>query len=378
MKYLLQAMAKRVRSGLKFLLYRPVNWMADRFSAAPDQQKVSQSLTELYRQITREPGKKGLLIDFKPDNQPVILFSDHHKGRRNGSDDFAPAEKNYLAALDYYNSRKFYYINLGDSEELWENNLLQVLNHNAETFEAEKLFVDRKAFVKIAGNHDLFWKNDPFAPLVLRRIYGQPVRVYMGVVLRAELPYGFLDIFCTHGHQGDRQSDGNAFSKWFVTYIWGPLQAFLDINTNSPSKNNDLKTLHNQFMYDWSRQQQDLVLITGHTHQPVFKSLTHLERLYRDRETALKENNTEWLARIDKEIPKRKNQYDHINQAYQAMRPGYFNTGCCCFDGGTITGIEIAEGAIRLVKWSYENGVPARTVAEEVSIVELSRKMGYL
>jgi hypothetical protein len=31
----------------------------------------------------------------------------------------------------------------------------------------------------------------------------------------------------THGHQGDLQSDGNWFSKWFVSSIWGPLQGYL-------------------------------------------------------------------------------------------------------------------------------------------------------
>ena len=31
--------------------------------------------------------------------------------------------------------------------------------------------------------------------------------------------------------------------------------------------------------------------------------------------------------------------------------PCYFNTGCCSFPDGDITGIEIADGAIRLVRW---------------------------
>ena len=32
----------------------------------------------------------------------------------------------------------------------------------------------------------------------------------------------------------------------------------------------------------------------------------------------------------------------------------YFNRGCCCFDDGDITGIEIEGGCIRLIKWKYD------------------------
>ena len=38
------------------------------------------------------------------------------------------------------------------------------------------------------------------------------------------------------------------------------------------------------------------------------------------------------------------------------MNPFYFNTGCCCFSDGDITGIEIADGFIPLIKWSETKG----------------------
>jgi predicted phosphodiesterase len=369
---LLRVLKNAVRRFFIFLLRRPILWFANRFTSFPKQDKVNEALTELYGSITRDPGKNGPLFDFKPGEHPVIIFSDHHKGARNGSDDFAPAEKNYLAALDYYNNRRFYYINLGDSEELWENTIFQVLNHNKDTFDKEKLFVDRNAFVKIVGNHDLYWGNDPFAGVSLKYMYGKAIKIYTGAVLRTELPTGYIDFFCTHGHQGDAQSDGNAFSKWFVSMIWGPLQSYLQINTNSPSCNDDSKTLHNQFMYEWSAKQNDLILITGHTHQPVFKSLTHLERLYLNMEEAIRDKNQEAIDRITKEIPKRKKEYDYVNSSFRTMKPGYFNAGCCCFDGGTITGLEIADGYIRLVRWVDENGTTVRKIAEEYSLLKLS------
>jgi predicted phosphodiesterase len=366
------------KKSMKIIFARPVTWLANRFSSAPDRDKVHIALSELYKSITTDPGKRGLLIDFRPDEHPVIIFSDHHKGARNGSDDFLPAENNYLAALEYYHRKNYYYINLGDSEELWENNIFQILKHNVTTFEKEKLFSDRQAYAKIIGNHDLYWLNDPLASLSLKKMYHKPVKIFSGIVLRVSLPDRSIDILCTHGHQGDAQSDGNAFSKWFVSYIWGPVQALLDVNINSPSCNENSKTLHNQIMYEWSASQKDLVLITGHTHQPVFNSLTHLERLYLNMEEAIQKKDEIAIANIKKEIPRRKKEYDYVNSSFRTMKPSYFNSGCCCFEDGTITGLEIADGSIRLVRWTYVDGKPTRKVAEEESLLTLSNRItGY-
>lgn len=361
---------------IQFLLKRPITWLAERVSSSPKQEKVNNALTDLYNSIADEPGKKGPLYAFRPDEHPVIIFTDLHKGTRDGADDFAICEDNYLAALDYYNERKYYYINLGDSEELWENVLPNVIKYNKKTFAAERNFIERRAFVKLIGNHDLYWGNDPLAPTVLKSVYTVPLKAHTGAVLRAQLPDGEIDFFCTHGHQGDAQSDGNAFSKWFVSYIWGPAQSFLEINTNSPSCNDTNKTLHNQFMYEWSAAQKNLVLITGHTHQPVFNSLTHLERLYLQLEDAREKNDTVAQEKILAEIPRRRREYDHVGQSFRNMKPSYFNAGCCCFEDGNITGIEISEGYVRLVKWTKKNGnIPSREVAEEIHLVDLSAQL---
>jgi UDP-2,3-diacylglucosamine pyrophosphatase LpxH len=363
------------RSVCKFLLTSPVTWIAGHFSSFPKQENVNASLSQLYKQIIAGNEKKGKLFEFRPNEHPVIIFSDQHKGARNGSDDFRMAEDNYIKALEFYNDKKYFYLNLGDSEELWENNILSVLNHNTAVFATEKLFVDRKAFYKIYGNHDLFWDNDPFAPLYLKKMYGDKVKINAGVVLRINLPERNIDIFCTHGHQGDAQSDGNAFSKWFVSYIWGPLQSFLEINTNTPSTNNDRKSQHNEFMYEWSARQKNIILITGHTHQPVFKSLTHLERLYLGCEEAEIRGDIAAIEKIEAEIPRRKREYDRLNIQFRNMKPTYFNAGCCCFEDGNITGIEISDGYVRLVKWCKVEGVPTRIVAEEEKLENISAKI---
>jgi hypothetical protein len=40
-------------------------------------------------------------------------------------------------------------------------------------------------------------------------------------------------------------------------------------------------------------------------------------------------------------------------------RPSYFNTGCCSFGDGDVTGLEFAEGRVRLVRWLDNEGKAA-------------------
>lgn len=349
------------------------NWvikLSHQFGSRPDENRIHTALSKLYQKITKEPGKRGLLLDVSLKDK-LIIFSDQHKGARDFADDFSLSEKNYLEALTYYYSNGFHYINLGDSEELWENLVESVIRHNQATFEAEKKFLRDNKFIKIFGNHDLYWDNDPLSSFNLNRIYGQKIRVYEGLILKYSLDEKLLNIFLTHGHQGDLQSDGNWFSKWFVSTIWAPFQSFLRINPNTPAYDNQLKTAHNSLMYTWQAQQKNTVLITGHTHQPVFASLTHLERIYLKLKNATDSNNEKDIIFFNTELRKIIKEGD-IAPEIKAYKPGYFNTGCCCYSDGDITGIEIENGCIRLIKWSYQsNATPTRYVLEDMNLREL-------
>jgi predicted phosphodiesterase len=92
---------------------------------------------------------------------------------------------------------------MGDCEELWENTLLAVKKHQKESFEKEKQFFRQNRGVKIFGNHDLMWQNDPLAPLYLKSIYDCEVPIYEGALLQTIINNNQLNFFCTHGHQGD-------------------------------------------------------------------------------------------------------------------------------------------------------------------------------
>ncbi|MBX9782856.1 MAG: metallophosphoesterase family protein [Chitinophagaceae bacterium] len=360
-----------MRRFLQTILTKPVLWLANKFSSSPDMKRVHDALSKLYDAVLKGDTRKGIVLPLDVTKDRYIIFSDQHKGAKDGSDDFRTAEPNYLAAMEYYYNEGFHFISLGDCEELWENLIWPVMSKNKPTAEAEKKFVAQNRFTKVFGNHDLFWANDPFASLYLKNMYDEAVKVYEGAVLQTSYEGKETNIFLTHGHQGDGQSDGNPLSAWIVSRIWAPLQSYLRINPNTPAYKTEMKTLHNRFMYEWSKEQNNPPLITGHTHQPVFASLTHLERLYKSLITAEMQNNIPEINRLKNEIGFRQKEYDYVAANYREMKPYYFNTGCCCFSDGDITGIEIAEGMIRLIKWNEENGVSKRMVLEEMSLKDL-------
>jgi len=360
-----------MRKFLQSIFTKPVIKLANRISSEPDKKRVDKALSELYNGINANETKKGPMLPFDAATDKFIIFSDQHKGARDGADVFARAAKNYLAALDYYNRNNYFYINLGDSEELWENLFITVKRHNKATFEAEKLFIARDAFIKIFGNHDLYWGNDPLAGVGLQSIYGQKVGIYEGAILKTTVKGKSIEIYMTHGHQGDLQSDGNWFSKWFVSDIWAPFQAYLRINPNTPANNNELKSDHNRIMYEWSSKKENMILITGHTHQPVFRSLTQLESLYEKLGIAKQNNNIADAAVLQNKINEL-HLKPFMPPDFNGYLDTYFNSGCCCFDDGDITGIEVADGCIRLIKWHYGKGRQGeRLVLEESRLEDL-------
>lgn len=356
---------------LRQKIFKVVLWASNKFSSRPEKEGVFKSLSDLLLNIENNKESKGVVLPFELEKGRFIIFSDQHKGAKNGADDFMLCEPAYLGALDYYQQAGFHFIALGDCEELWENRLSAVLKHQQPSFDRYRQFIANNRFFKTIGNHDLDWKNDPLTMAQVKSIFGADLPIYEGILLQTTVNGQPLNIFCTHGHQGDKASDGNWFSKFFVSKIWAPLQIWLKINPNTPAYDAQLKTLHNRLMYEWSIAQKNLLLVTGHTHQPVFESLTHIERLYRQLLSAKDAGDEKLIQETEAEIQKRKFQYNHVSDDFRSMRPSYFNSGCCCNDDGDITGIEIEDGCLRLVKWISKTGVPQREILEESPLEEL-------
>jgi predicted phosphodiesterase len=317
--------------------------MGNKMTSAPKRENVFKSLSKLYNKGRNPKSKSVTTLEAVIATDNYIIFSDQHKGNKGWADDFRNCEPNYIAALKYYDERCFNFISLGDSEELWKFTAPEILPANVKAFAVEAAFEPNR-YYKTFGNHDIIWKNKLDVIFWLRKYFAMPLPVYEGIIIKLKNVNNPLSIFLTHGHQGDKMSDNNSLSTWIVAHIWMPIQRYLHININTPSKDFSLKNKHNKLMYEWSSRQKNLLLITGHTHSPVFASGKYLDHPSNDIDT----------GKLKHEI-----------------RPTYFNTGCCCFSDGDITGVEIADNHIRLIKWSSQTGQPQKTVLEEITIEKL-------
>ena len=332
-----------MRKLLQYLLKRPLTWMGNSLAASPKRESVFKSLSKLYRAGNNAKSTKVTTLQIDTAKDKFIIFSDQHKGDKGWADDFKNCEQNYITALQHYNGLQYNFINLGDSEELWKFTAAQILPANEKAFAAEAAFQPGR-YYKTFGNHDIIWKNKLDVIFLLSKYFKMPLPVYEGIILKLQNIITPLNIFLTHGHQGDKMSDNNSFSTWIVAHIWMPVQRYLRININTPSKDLSLRNKHNKMMYEWSSSRKSMILITGHTHSPVFASGKYLDHPSNKIETG---------------------------QPAHEVKPTYFNTGCCCFSDSDITGIELADNCIRLIKWHTGEGVSKRIVLEEIAISKL-------
>jgi calcineurin-like phosphoesterase family protein len=291
--------------------------------------------------------------------QPVIIFSDHHKGARDGADDFQRCERTYNAALSYYRALDYHLVELGDVEELWENSFKEVAASYPETLKLAAEFVKAGRYTRFFGNHDLVWKDvDKFKKRMsaVDPAYAnvEPIEA-MRVVVDEDGVRG--ELFIVHGHQGTADSDKNAkLSEFLVRVGWRRAQIILAHPWNTPSVDWALRGEHALHMSRWAAKGHR-VLIAGHTHLPVFygspdtpdptpapatPTLSTGNGGARDAAALAAAHQ----AFAEAEVRRLKNQ-----KPFDLRTPCYFNTGCCSFGDGDITGIELAGGEIRLVRW---------------------------
>ena len=302
---------------------------------------LRKRITQVYEQTSLRQTRE--LSEAK-----LILFSDLHKGQRDGADDFEQCETVYLAALLHYWQQGFELFLLGDIEELWECRPKYVTASYENVLEAELLFAQSKnpaRYLRLVGNHDDLWYDDNEVKKHLGK-YLAGAAVQEGVRLAIQDQGQDLgELFLIHGHQGTLDSDRyRKFSKPIVRSIWRPIQRRLKFKSTTPSTNFELKKFHERAMYGWAASGHGRVLVAGHTHHPVWEGLSYQQAMERKIEAEGLDFDTDrtW---IEKQIPGR--------ITLPGKKPYYFNTGCCSFGDGSITGLEIESGQIRLVRWEH-------------------------
>jgi hypothetical protein len=318
--------------------------------------QIGKGLSDAYRDAARRPIE---LADLR-----AVVFSDHHRGRGDGADDFRRCEAAYCAALGWYLEAGYELWLLGDVEELWENGPRQVLEHYDDVLELESKFGARVQ--RFYGNHDMAWRSPRFVTKWLgERAPATGVQEAVRVVLTEEgKELGTL--FLVHGHQGTLDS-GNLlvvpFSRFAVRVFWGTLQRLFGFASTSPATDNDLRSKHDSAMAAWADAHPErLVMVAGHTHHPVFAG-TKPPDLAADAtarrteyDEAVRTGVDVVAARAALELALAREIRDDHHRPVNLKRFSYFNTGCCSFGDGDVTGLEFAEGEVKLVRWLDDDG----------------------
>jgi len=74
-----------------------------------------------------------------------VLMSDCHRGDGTWADYFLMNQHFYFTALNYYYNENYTYIELGDGDELWENNRMsEIIEIHSDVFWLLKKFYDEK------------------------------------------------------------------------------------------------------------------------------------------------------------------------------------------------------------------------------------------
>jgi UDP-2,3-diacylglucosamine pyrophosphatase LpxH len=312
----------------------------------------------------------------------IVIFSDMHKGTGNLADSFRQCRETYLAALDHYHQDGFTLVVLGDAEELWEEAVADVIQHNRDILQSEARFYPER-YYRLTGNHDNAWED-----LALVRQYLD--EFFPGIVPRRAMLLEYSatpsqpaggEILLAHGHQGTLDSDFFDFVPPLVLPLYRDFQNLTNFGRTAPSRDDCLRSLQDNQMYRWVSRQARLILIAGHTHRPIWSSMSHLERLVAQLNALLNlapedqpPDYDQQLSNLVEEIRQREQKYPPCNDTIKT-RPSYFNTGCCIFEDGDITGIEIQDGRIRLIKWGLQAQQIVRTSLEEAPLAEIFARL---
>jgi len=249
------------------------------------------------------------------DDSKFILFSDCHRGDNSFADDFANNRNIYYHALKHYYVQGFDYAELGDGDELWENNSFEsILYAHKNVYGLMQLFHKQKRLHMIWGNHDMVYRDPNYVKKHLHSFFDP--KVGADVELFGDIEYNEAiilkhkdtqqELFLTHGHQADWWN--YTFWKWsrfMVRVLWKPLNVMGIADPTSPAKNYKELIKVERRTKKWITENNNIMTVVGHTHRPRFPE------------------------------------------------PGdvaFFNDGSCVHPR-SITGIEIENGAISLIKW---------------------------
>jgi UDP-2,3-diacylglucosamine pyrophosphatase LpxH len=279
----------------------------------------------------------------------VVVFSDLHLGDGGRRDDFLPNAGLLTDALRrYYLPGRYTLVLNGDVEELQRFRLPQIRRQWASFYELLGEFARRGRLERLVGNHDaeLALLGDPWpAPRLLESL---------------RLVRGRDSLLLFHGHQASfLQTRFLGLVAVVLRYVANPL----GIRNWTVSRSSRRRFRVERRVYAFARGRRQVVLI-GHTHRPLFESLSKIDALRFRIENLCRTIPSEKgrrRAALERELAARKTELERV-LARRGREPGgslydspllvpcLFNSGCCIGRRG-LTGLEIDEAGIALVHW---------------------------
>jgi len=279
-----------------------------------------------------------------------VIFSDLHLGDGSPRDNFTHNAGLFSSVLSsHYLPRHFKLVLNGDVEDLYRFSARSVIAHNEPLYQLFDLFRRRTALYKVLGNHDLDLQDHRAS---LQRFPLHPA---------LRLQFGGQEAFVLHGHQADVLT---THCHQLFSFVSRRILSPLGFPNGSVAHDEMKKYRTEKRIYDFAKARK-LLAVIGHTHRPLFESLSRIdylkfqiENLCRSypgagdgQKRALEKKALAYQQELVRTLEK-----DHLNGSRSSLYdsghlvPCVFNSGCATGKRG-VTAIEIANGRISLVFW---------------------------
>ena len=283
----------------------------------------------------------------------IVIFSDLHIGNKGMNDDFQ-RNANLLSQIltNHYLPRNYQLVLNGDVEELYKFNLKTIEKVWTQLYDIFLEFQKQTGLYKIVGNHDYLLRHK------VASSYNFPLYDAINFL------YDNNSILIYHGHQ-----TASTLERYSLLVHLSIKYFFRTVSNTAVSMVNNKKFLTESIAYEFAKSKK-IISILGHTHRPVFESLSKIESIKFNLESLLKLYHKSIIAetkeRLERQIKilKRElelatsnnNYFDRLGNIYgdEVVVPCLFNSGAVIGKRG-ITGIEIKNGKIRLVYWFDKN-----------------------
>ncbi|MBN2011909.1 metallophosphoesterase family protein [candidate division KSB1 bacterium] len=280
----------------------------------------------------------------------IVIFSDLHMGNGTARDDFKKNSKLFKHILtDYYLKKNYTLFLNGDIEELQKFSYEKIARKWKSVYDILDEFKGRNTLYRIIGNHDFELTN-------------MNHHKYEHDILPAiKLKYDGQTLFVYHGHQASAYLEKHhKVASFVLRYLAKPLH----IKNRSTAYDSKRKFRVERQVYKFSARKK-IVSIIGHTHRPLFESLSKIDYL----KFKIEQLCRNYLAADDNEKKviehyikyfKQELHHSYTKKKDRALTSGLydshtvvpclFNSGCVIGKRG-ITAIEISNKKIYLVYW---------------------------